>query len=411
MKNQIQFYVDSNKLLCDFQSGFRSGHGTNTAMLKVTNDLATSIDNNQMSLLTSLDLKKTFDLVNHEKLLTKLHVKFNFSPFACNLLKSYLSNRWQRVCVGNLRSELVAVTSGTPQGGILSALLFSLFINDLGEVVETNFHLYADDSQLYCSSPINDVPQCVSNMNKSLKNVCDWAEENSLIINPSKSKAILISKKKITSAPPVVIGTETIEYCETVNILGLCIDNELSWKFHIAKMCREIYGCLGMLKQTQNVTPQLTRKRLVQALIMAKFMYLSNIYMSCSRALWNQITLCFNSCLRYIFGLKKFDSISPYRDELLGCSIENFVKFRACLFMFNLLRHKSPLYLYNEINFPRRPRNGRIVATKCRNCQESKSYFVYCVHLWNSLSSDIRCLDSVSAFKQECLSYLALERA
>lgn len=88
------------------------------------------------------------NLVNLEKLLRKLNNQFNFSSRACNLIKSYLSDRQLRVQVADDCSDLISVTSGTPQGGILSALLFSLFINDLPSAININLHLYADDSQL-----------------------------------------------------------------------------------------------------------------------------------------------------------------------------------------------------------------------------------------------------------------------
>jgi hypothetical protein len=137
---------------------------------------------------------------------------------------------------------------------------------------------------------------------------------------------------------------------------------------------------------------------------------MSGIFMNCSRATWRQLNLCFNSCVRYAFLLRKFDSLSRHRDEILGCSLENYVKFRSCCFMFRLLKKKSPLYLFNMISFPRYPR-GRALSFPSNYVTNSQSFFVFGVHLWNSLSSEIRSLDSAEAFQQKCLTYLALERA
>ena len=409
LKEQIQYFADSRNLLCEFQSGFRSRHSTNTAMLKVVNDISVALEHGQFYVIASLDFKKAFDLVDHKKLLEKLNVKFGFSKIACTLLQSYLSNRWQRVGVGGVVSNDVSVTSGTPQGGILSALLFSLFINDLSEITDIGFHLYADDSQFYVSSA--SILEGVQKMNDSLKLVRDWADENSLIINLSKSKAMILTKKKTILAPTIFIGNDPVSYCNNMTLLGLVIDSELSWKHHIDRMCMSINFGLSMLRQSQHFTPKLTRKRLVQALLVPKFTYMSNIFMNCSRTSWKQIDSCFNSCVRYVHALKKFDSVSLFRNEILGCNIECFIKYRACIFMFFLLKNKSPGYLYNEVNFPRYPRNQALKTPSRENVCNSKSFFVYGVHLWNSLSSKIRSIDSVEAFRHECLSYLALEKA
>ena len=409
LKEQIQHYVDRKKLLCEFQSGFRSRHSTNTAMLKVVNDLAIGLESGRFSIIASLDFKKAFDLVDHKKLIGKMNEKFGFSKLACLFLQSYLSNRWQRVGVGGKVSKDVSVTSGTPQGGILSALLFSMFINDLSEIIDIGFHLYADDSQFHVSS--TTITEGVQRMNNSLKLVLEWADKNALTINPSKSKVMIVTKKKSFLAPDVFIGNDPISYCNKMTSLGLVLVSELSWKPHVDQMCMSINFGLSMLRQSQHFTPKLTRKRLVQALLIPKLTYMSNIYMNCSRASWKQIDSCFNSCLRYVFALKKFDSISSYKNEIFGCNIECFVSYRACIFIFLLLKNKSPGYLYNELNFPRYPRNRALKTPARENVCNSKSFFVYGAHLWNSLSLKIRSIDSVEAFKQECLSYLTLERA
>ena len=87
--------VDCNNLLSNFQSGFRIGHSTTSAMIKVVHDLSVAFDSGKFSKNCSLDLKKAFDLVDYKKLLEKLSSRFKFSSYACDLLKSYLSNRFQ----------------------------------------------------------------------------------------------------------------------------------------------------------------------------------------------------------------------------------------------------------------------------------------------------------------------------
>lgn len=408
MKIQLQKFISDNDLLFDHQSGFRAGYSTNTAMLKVVDDLSESLEKNEASVIVFLDFKKAFDMVDHKKLLEKLNNRFNVSTRSCNLLKSFLSNRSQRVKVGELCSDLLPVSSGTPQGGILSALLFSLYINDLPDAVDINLHLYADDSQFYVSAPVADINSCICKMNDSLSAVNNWSLENSISINPSKSKALIVTKKKINILTPIKIGSDAIEIVDSIVSLGLRLNSDLTWDDHVNKICNEIKGGLCMLWKSQYFTPQSTRLRLVQALLIPKLTYCSNIYMGCSRASWDKIRLTFNACLRYIFNLKKFDSVSNYTNNVVGCNIENFLYFRSCLFLFKLIKTKNPLYLYSKLLFPRLQRNGLLnLPTLRKSKQRNMSFFVQGIRLWNSLNSDLRTIVSTQSFRRECLDYFA----
>lgn len=131
MKDQIQEYASTNDLLYKYQSGFRNKLSTNTAILSVVHDLASAVESNHVTILCLLDLRKAFDLVDHNLMLLKLYTNFKFSRRSCAFIKSYLTGRQQKVEINDSSSNLINVTSGTPQGGILSALLFTLFINDL----------------------------------------------------------------------------------------------------------------------------------------------------------------------------------------------------------------------------------------------------------------------------------------
>lgn len=149
------------------------------------------------------------------------------------------------VSVDGTFSNFVQVTSGTPQGGILSSILFSLFINDISDVIDVGFHLYADDAQIYSSS--HSITDCTTKINSVLKRVHEWSISQSLAINPLKSHAMVISKKTIPSPPPIFIGASTINYCSELKLLGLIIDSQLNWSSHINKVCREIYAGIAML--------------------------------------------------------------------------------------------------------------------------------------------------------------------
>ncbi|CRK89070.1 CLUMA_CG002697, isoform A [Clunio marinus] len=185
-----------------------------------------------------------------------------------------------------------------------------------------------------------------------------------------------------------------------------------NWNGQVSKVCNEIYGTLSMLRQTQDFLPKDIKQHLIKSLVIPKFMYCSEIFMGCSRANWHTINVCFNSCIRYIHSLKKFDSVSKHVNELLGCSLENYMNYRVCLFIFNLMKKKTPHYLYEKLFFPRfrRSRMLSLPPTKSSK-QHINSFFVRGPRLWNSLPSDLRIIDSLAIFKRECLSHFASQKA
>lgn len=142
----MQHYLNENRLISKWQSGFRLGHSCESAVIKVTADLRSALDSDEITFLVLLDFSKAFDCIDHSLLLMKLRNNFSFSNTPLKILGEYLKNRLQTVETAIGSSTPSVVNCGVLQGSVLGPLLFSLFINDLPRVVsDCKVHMYADD--------------------------------------------------------------------------------------------------------------------------------------------------------------------------------------------------------------------------------------------------------------------------
>jgi hypothetical protein len=110
-------------LLDVFQSGFRSGHSTVTALLNITDDIHGYLDQGLFVVLVLLDFSKAFDSVDHDLLCHKLERFFDFSSSAVGFIRSYLTKRSQCVSAGRVLSGFLPVLRCVPKGSALGPLL------------------------------------------------------------------------------------------------------------------------------------------------------------------------------------------------------------------------------------------------------------------------------------------------
>ncbi len=151
--SQFVSYCQDNRLREILQSAYAQYHSTETALTKVHNDLLMAMDGKKVVLLTLLDLSAAFDTVDHAVLLKRLETRFGVTGLALEWFRSYLTDRTQTVALpGGAKSSSRELSFGVPQGSVLGPILFCVYTTPLGDILRSHnidFHLYADDSQVY----------------------------------------------------------------------------------------------------------------------------------------------------------------------------------------------------------------------------------------------------------------------
>lgn len=417
--NQISSYVFKNNLLSNFQSGFRPGHSTATALLKVTEDIRDGLENSRLTVLVLIDFSNAFNTVDHDILLAILS-QIGVSSLSLDWFSSYLRGRQQAVRADQDCSDWCDLVTGVPQGGILSPLLFSLFINSITAVLKCSYHLYADDLQLYAQSDIANLDNCISSLNADLRTIEEWSGKFGVSVNVGKCQAVLIGSSyylrnvNTSQLMPLMYENSVISLSPHVKDLGLYIDGSLSWNKHVAQVSQKVTFSLRSLYRFKHFLPSSTKLTLVQSLVLPIIDYADVCYSDLSQELLNKLDRLLNNCIRFVFGLRKYDHISSFRSQLKWLPIRLRRSLRSLCMLFTILNDRcAPDYLkaYFKVLGSSHSRNLRasknllLQIPSHRTGFMSNSYAISAIKLWNALPFGIKKAESKFTFKRKVRNY------
>ena len=156
---QVRDYLSTNQLYPRFLSAYREFHSTESALLRVHNDILRTIDQKKEVILVLLDLSAAFHTIDHDILINRLKNKYGFTGTVLRWFESYIRECSQKVILGKAESNSQLIKTGVAQGSVLGPLLFILYFAPLEDVIRSHgLHcMYADDSQLYRHSAITNL--------------------------------------------------------------------------------------------------------------------------------------------------------------------------------------------------------------------------------------------------------------
>jgi ribonuclease P/MRP protein subunit RPP40 len=213
------------------QYGALKGRSALHALIDVTHLCHQALDNCQSVSCLLVDFRKAFDRVDHTTVLRKMS-EWNIDDSVLKWMRSYLSDRRQRVKVGNVVSPWLHPNGGMPQGSYFGPYVFLILINDL--IANVPLVKFVDD---ITAVEIVDPGAC-SHMQSVLDQIAHWSDVNFMEINTKKTKQMFFGlARSKTQHAPLVLGHDTIDTVSSFKLLGVNISDDLKWDEHINIIC------------------------------------------------------------------------------------------------------------------------------------------------------------------------------
>ena len=416
---QLLHHLESHNLLEPFQSAYRKCHSTETALLRVVNDLLQASDSGRVSVLSLLDLSAAFDTIDHGILITRLRTTFGCSGTVLDWFTSYLSDRTQSVFVGH-ESAPTILKYGVPQGLVLGPVLFTMYTQPLSAVIHQSGHLYhffADDSQLHNSTVPSDFPTLTCSLKDCIEHVAEWMGDNKLKMNDEKTELIAIgtrSKINQVTATNMSVSGCIISFSQSVRNLGFYLDQTLSMDAHISQLCRTLFCQLRRIGKIRSFLSTDAANKLAVSFILSRLDYCNSLLAGLPENKLSKLQRIQNHAARLVLGKSRRDSAIPLLRTLHWLPVKARIQYKIATLCHQCLHnHSMPSYL-SDLLHPYQPsRTLRSLDTSLLTVPRfsldtfgKRAFSVYGPTVWNSLPQPLRKTQNFSTFKQNLKTYL-----
>ena len=406
--NQLLNYLEKNDILYQFQFGFRKRYGTELAVSFLTHKISEALETGKYALGVFLDLSKAFDTVNHVILLDKLSY-YGIRGVPLDWFTSYLFNRSQYVSFQNEESDVMDIKCGVPQGSILGPLLFLLYINDLFLACPDCFILlFADDTNLFFSDINFDT--LLQRTNATLRLITAWFNANKLSLNVDKTHFMVYNIRKKKYVPHnihVSINNHDISQVSKIKFLGIWMDEQLNWKYHITYIANKISKVIGILKKVRQSVNSNVLLSLYYALVHPYYTYCNVTWASNYKSNLDSLVKLQKKILR-IMSFSVFDAHTDPLFQRYGIMKFDIINnYLTCIFMFKIMNGMFPTIFRNIFvlnsnihSYSTRQRHN-LFTFACGSVFTSFSIRHHGTKMWNQLPLNLRQIMSFPLFKQK----------
>ena len=334
---RLNEHLSRNNLMEDMQSAYRQFHSTETALLRVKNDIIIALDQRKMVSLVLLDLSAAFDTIDHNILLRRMESRFGIAGSCLEWFRDYLSNRCQIIDIDNKVSEPKIFNFGVPQGSVLGPIFFTMYTAPVGDITRrhgTMHHFYADDTQLYVIlNPRQDFSAQLQSLNQCVDDIRMWMRLNMLKLNDDKTEVLLIGSNNSLNhlrSVSVKVGNASVTSSQSVTNLGCIFDSRLNMNDFTIRKCQSTTFHLRSIYRARKYLTTDATKSLIHAFVTSRLDYANSLLYDVPLAQLNRLQKIQNFAARVISKTHRFDHISPVLKDLNWISINSHLFQEFC---------------------------------------------------------------------------------
>ena len=388
---QIVSFMDGNNFFNPSYHAYRSLHSSTTAMLQMYTTWVEAVDQGKLAGVCMIDMSAAFDVVDIDLLLRKLEL-YGFDRNSLQWVWSYLTYRSQCVHIEGSSSSPLPLEAGVPQGSILGPIFYTIFTNELPQVVHGDtcpykgieeaglFAIqcqecggvccYTDDST--CTVVADSTAELSQKLTSRYEVLAEFLAGNKLKVNDDKTHLLVISTRqrrrfRDTSTVNIHTPTAVISPSPVERLLGAQVHQDLHWREHIMDnkdaLIKSLNIRVGALKKISIMASFRTRKIIANGIFMSKLIYLMPVWMGCEEYLADALQVSQNKAARTVTRLDRFTSTKVLLLQCGWLSVRQLMLYHSLVLLHKTIRHKKPEFLHQKVTSgSHQPRTRQTIA-------------------------------------------------